>query len=233
LERSLFGALLSVLFVNLVLSGDNAVVIGLAAKDLGQEARRRAVLIGGGLAVALRLALTLPAEFLLRLPMVRAGGGGLLALIAYRLMTEESAAEESEEASSIAHAVRLIVIADLTMSLDNVLAVAAVAERSDHQIPVLIFGLALSIPLVLFGGHFIAGLMERLPVLTWIGGAILSYTAGELITRDKLVEDLLGHNRHLEIAIAIALAIAIMAAAAGKAIVRSRVRAREQVLSSS
>jgi YjbE family integral membrane protein len=232
LERSLLGALLSVLFVNLVLSGDNAVVIGLAAKDLGHAARRRAVMIGGVLAVALRLALTIPAEFLLRLPMVRAGGGGLLAIIAYRLLTDESDSEEGSEASSIATAVRLIVLADLTMSLDNVLAVAAVAERSDHQVPVLIVGLALSIPLVLFGGHFIAGLMNRLPILTWIGGAILAYTAGELIAKDKLVDRLIDGDSHAEIAISVALVIGILGIAAARTMLRSRVRARDRALSS-
>jgi YjbE family integral membrane protein len=218
--------------VNLVLSGDNAVVIGLAAKDLGLEARRRAVMIGGGLAVALRLALTIPAEFLLRLPMVRAGGGGLLAIIAYRLLTDESSSEEGGEASSIATAVRLIVLADLTMSLDNVLAVAAVAERSDHQVPVLIAGLALSIPLVLFGGHFIAGLMHRLPILIWIGGAILAYTAGELIGKDKLVGRLIDGDSRIEIAISVALVIGILGIAAARTMLRSRVRAHDRALSS-
>ncbi|MEA2529494.1 MAG: hypothetical protein QOG89_1138 [Thermomicrobiales bacterium] len=185
MESSLLGALAEVLLVNLVLSGDNAVVIGLAARDLPLDARRRAIALGGGLAVLLRLLLTLPAEYLLHVLFVRAGGGLLLGWVAYRLLTEEEGTTEQGEATSIGLAVRLIVLADATMSLDNILAVAAVAERSSHAVLVLIVGLALSIPIVLVGGDVVARLMKRLPILGWIGGAILAYTAAELIAEDE------------------------------------------------
>src|SRR4051794_23566700 len=137
MSSSLLGALAAVLLVNLVLSGDNAVVIGLAARGLSPDARRRAIMLGGGLAVALRLALTIPAEYLLTVPYLRAAGGLLLAWVAYRLIASDDSQTERGSSESIATAVRLIIVADLTMSLDNILAVAAVAERSKHDVLVL------------------------------------------------------------------------------------------------
>jgi YjbE family integral membrane protein len=213
-ESSLLGALAAVLLVNLVLSGDNAVVIGLAARDLPHRARRRAIALGGGLAVALRLVLTLPAEYLLHVPFVRAGGGLLLGWVAYRLLTEEEGETAQDEATSIGHAVRLIVIADATMSLDNILAVAAVAERSSHDVLVLIIGLAISIPIVLVGGDVVARMMKRLPLLGWVGGAILAYTAGELIAEDEALDRIFNAMAHLGQLFALALAILLVGVAA-------------------
>lgn len=214
MESSLVGALVAVLLVNLVLSGDNAVVIGLAARDLSLHARRRAIALGGGLAVALRLLLTIPAEFLLHVPFVRAGGGLLLGWVAYRLLTEEEGHTPQDEASSIGHAVRMIVIADATMSLDNILAVAAVAERSSHDVLVLIVGLAISIPIVLVGGDLVARLMKRLPILSWIGGAILAYTAGELIAEDEALDRIFTATPHIDLVFAIATAVLLVSFAA-------------------
>jgi YjbE family integral membrane protein len=184
------GSLIEVALLNLVLSGDNAVVIGLAARTLPPAQARRAILLGGGAAVALRIALTLPAEMLLRVPMLRAGGGLLLAWVAYRLLTGEEEHATDHGTPSIATAIRLIVIADLTMSLDNVLAVAAVAERSTSPELVLAIGIGLSVPIVLLGGGLVARLMARLPVLVWLGAAVLTYTAAELIAEDHAVERL-------------------------------------------
>jgi YjbE family integral membrane protein len=207
----LLGALAEVLLVNIVLSGDNAVVIGLASRDLEPDARQRAILLGGGFAVALRLILTIPAEMLLKVPFLRAGGGLLLIWVAFRLLTGEEGETNHGGASSIATAIRLIVLADLTMSLDNILAVAAVAERSDHAVLVLMIGLALSIPIVLLGGNVVARLMGRLPVLVWIGAAILGYTAGELIAEDHAIDDVLEQVRYANHALPILVALAVIA----------------------
>ena len=182
------GSLIEVALLNLVLSGDNAVVIGLAARSLPPAQARRAILLGGGAAVALRIALSLPAEFLLRVPFLRAGGGLLLAWIAYRLLTGEEERATDHGAMSTATAIRLIVVADATMSLDNVLAVAAVAERSASPELVLVIGIGLSVPIVLLGGSLVARLMARLPVLVWLGAAVLTYTAAELIVEDHAVD---------------------------------------------
>jgi YjbE family integral membrane protein len=230
-ESSLLGALVAVLLVNLVLSGDNAVVIGLAARDLSPRARRRAIALGGGLAVALRLILTVPAEYLLHVPFVRAGGGLLLGWVAYRLLTEEEAHTPQDEASSIGHAVRLIVIADATMSLDNILAVAAVAERSSHDVLVLVVGLAISIPIVLVGGDLVARLMKRLPILAWIGGAILAYTAGELIAEDEALANIFKATPHIDLIFAIATAVLLVGFAAFQ-VRRQHARLQEPIVAS-
>jgi YjbE family integral membrane protein len=213
MTSSLLGAFAEVLLLNLVLSGDNAVVIGLAARGLTAEARKRAIILGGGFAVGLRLILTLPAEYLLTVPFLRAGGGGLLMWVAYRLLTEDEGEGTADEAATIGKAIRLIVLADLTMSLDNILAVAAVAERSDHDVLVLIVGLALSIPIVLLGGNIVARLMNRLPILVWIGAAILGYTAGELIVEDKAIDQLFERIDYMNAVLPFFIAAGVLTAA--------------------
>lgn len=217
---ALLGVLAEVLLVNLVLSGDNAVVIGLAARGMPANARQRAVALGGGFAVTLRLLLTVPAAYLLKIPFLRAGGGVLLIWVAYRLLTGEEESSHDAHAATIATAVRLIVLADLTMSLDNILAVAAVAERSAHPVTVLIAGLALSIPIVLLGGNIVARLMGRLPILVWVGAAILGYTAGELITGDDALSVAFRDHNAVKIGLSFAVAIATISVAA----LRVRVR---------
>lgn len=210
---SALGALLEVALVNLVLSGDNAVVIGLAARGLRPDLAKRAVFIGGLSAVLLRLALTVPAELLLQIPLLRAAGGCLLAWIAYRLLAADESGPEGTGASSIGTAVRLIVLADVSMSLDNVLAVAAVAERSAYPVLVLTVGIALSVPIVLVGGRVVASLMSRLPWLAWAGAAVLSFTAAELIVEDKAVEALIELPALSRYGLAVLFALAVLAVA--------------------
>jgi YjbE family integral membrane protein len=182
-DSSLLRATLEVLLINIVLSGDNAVVIGMAARGLAGAQRRQAILLGGILAVVLRLALTIPAEQALHVPLLGAAGGLLLAWVAYRLLTSETEVNH-RGAESVRSAVRLMVLADVTMSLDNVLAVAAIAEGTAFPGLVLLFGLALSIPLVLLGGGLIATVLGRFPWLAWLGAAILAVTAANLIVDD-------------------------------------------------
>jgi YjbE family integral membrane protein len=188
LESSLLSALFQVVIVNVVLSGDNAVVIGLAARTLAPAQQRRAIVLGAAAAVLLRLALTIPAALLLDLPLVRAGGGLLLAWVAYRLLVNEVEVSEGGTAASVASAVGLILVADVSMSLDNVLAVAAIAQSSPRSDVVLAIGLGLSIPLVLLGGSIVAALMTRLPWLAWVGAAVLTFTAAGLIADDTGVQ---------------------------------------------
>ena len=186
--NSLIQATIEVLLINIVLSGDNAVVIGMAAHGLPPSQRRRAILLGGVLAVLLRLALTLPAERVLQIPFLGAAGGLLLAWVAYRLLTVEET-RDHRHTTSLWTAVRLMLVADATMSLDNVLAVAAIAQTTPHPGPVLVLGLALSIPIVLLGGGIVASLLERFPWLAWLGAAILTITAASLITSDQGLRD--------------------------------------------
>lgn len=207
------GALAQVLLVNLILSGDNAVVIGLAARELPPRQSRQAILLGGGFAVLLRLVLTIPAALLLGLPFLRAIGGLILLWVAFRLARGSGDAVETHAAPSLRMAVRLIVIADLTMSLDNILAVAAVADNSAHSVLVLVIGLVLSIPPVLLGGDLIARLMRRLPIVIWLGAGLLVYTAADLIANDTGVEQIVNLTNRQVIIFGVALAAAVLAVA--------------------
>ena len=200
------------LLINIVLSGDNAVVIGMAAHGLPVQQRRRAIILGGVLAVLLRLALTIPAERALEVPFLGAAGGLLLAWVAYRLLTGEESRDD-RGVGSVWAAIRLMVIADATMSLDNVLAVAAIAESTAHPGPVLILGLALSIPIVLLGGGLIATLLERMPWLSWLGAAVLTVTAASLITSDKGIRAYVGSSRSSDVMFAAALSALVLGAA--------------------
>jgi YjbE family integral membrane protein len=211
-DSSLVGATLEVLLVNIVLSGDNAVVIGMAAHGLPPRQRRQAILLGGVFAVLLRLALTIPAERALQVPFLGAAGGLLLAWVAYRLLTsDEDPGHRGMD--SVWMAVRLMVLADATMSLDNVLAVAAIAETTTHPGPVLILGLALSIPVVLLGGGLIATLLERFSWLSWLGAAVLTITAASLITSDKGIRSYVGSSRSADVVFAAALSAIVLGAA--------------------
>ena len=212
MDSSLVGATLEVLLVNIILSGDNAVVIGMAAHGLPSRQRRQAIVVGGLLAVLLRLALTIPAQRILQVPFLGAAGGLLLAWVAYRLLTSDEVRDDRKGAS-LWSAVRLMLLADATMSLDNVLAVAAIAESTVHPGPVLIFGLALSIPIVLLGGGLIANLLERFPWLAWLGAAVLTTTAASLITSDAGIRGYVGSSRLYEVVVAAGLTAIVLGAA--------------------
>ena len=184
--------LLKIIWINIILSGDNAVVIALAARSLPPAQQKKAVLFGSGAAVVLRVALTVVAVQLLALPYLQIVGGLLLLWIGTQLLGEGDEGEgESQEYGSLAAAVRTILIADLVMSLDNVIAVAAAAKGSTT---LLILGLAISIPLVIFGSTLMIRLMERFPVVVSLGAALIGWVGGETIISDNalkpLVEDL-------------------------------------------
>ena len=178
-------ALLQIIGVNIVLSGDNAVVIALAARSLPPLQQKKAIFWGSSAAVVMRIILTVVAVELLKLPALKLIGAVLLLWIAVQLLLPEEDGEGSgEKVSSMAAAIRTILIADLVMSLDNVIGVAAVAKGS---MPLLIIGLAISIPLVIFASTFLLKLMERFPVIITLGAALLGYVAGDMAVTDPLV----------------------------------------------
>ena len=180
-------ALLQIIGVKIVLSGDNAVVIALAARSLPAQQQKQAILWGSGAAVVMRIILTVVAVELLRLPYLKLVGSVLLLWIAVKLLIPEHEEEGSGEAvGSLASAVKTILIADLVMSLDNVIAVAAAAKGS---LTLLIIGLAISIPLVVFGSTMLLKLMQRWPVIITIGAALLGWVAGEMAVTDPLVTE--------------------------------------------
>lgn len=175
-------ALLQIIGVNIVLSGDNAVVIALAARSLPEEQRKKAVLWGSSAAVVMRVILTVVAVELLRMPVLKVVGACLLLWIAVQLLVPEAEEGDAEQASGgLAAAIRTILIADLVMSLDNVIAVAAAAKGNNV---LLVVGLAISIPLVIFASTFLMKVMERFPIIVTLGAALLGYVAGEMAITD-------------------------------------------------
>lgn len=179
-----WSALAAVIWVNVVLSCDNAVVIALAVRSLPLRQRRQAVLWGAGAALALRIALTVIAVELLRLPFLRIAGGLALLWIAIRLLVPGEEDRNVPEADGRLRAVRTILLADLMMSVDNVIAVAAASQGS---LPGLVLGLAVSMPFVVLGATLLLKLMERYPVIIMLGAAILGWVAGGLLVTDPAV----------------------------------------------
>jgi YjbE family integral membrane protein len=178
--------ILSVILIDIVLAGDNAVVIAMAAQTVPLEKRTKTIIFGAGFAVLLRVALAFFASQLLRFSFVKLIGGLLILWIAVKLLTEDTAAHESRhEAKSMWQAIWIIVVADASMSLDNILALAG---ASQGNLFLLIFGLALSIPLVIFASTILAQLMDRYPIIIYIGAAILGKVGAELIFTDAVVQ---------------------------------------------
>jgi len=189
---------LSIVLIDLVLGGDNAVVIAMASRALPGEQRKKAIYWGTAGAIGLRFIFASVATVLLGIPYLMIAGGLLLTWIAYKLLVEESEHEVSE-AKSVAEAVRTIIIADAVMSLDNALAVAGVAKG---HIGWLAFGIALSVPIIIFGSQFIAKIMNRFPIIVYVGAGILAWTAGHLIAEDPLVHRAVGDQGVLIIGLA-------------------------------
>ncbi len=179
--------LAEIIGVNIILSGDNAVVIALAARSLPRHQQRAAIVIGSGAAILLRIILTTVAAHALRLPYLKLAGSLLLLWIGVQLLVPEDADDASgaKAAGHLLGAVRTILIADLVMSLDNVIAVAAAAHGN---LVLLILGLAISIPLIVFGSTAILKLMDRFPIVITIGAGLLGYVAGDMLLSEPVLE---------------------------------------------
>ena len=180
---SLFWKILEIVWINILISGDNAILIALACRGLPEERRRLGVVLGAAAAVALRIAFTLLVVEFLGVPYLRIIGGLFVISIAAKMPLEETGRPEIDSQKTLLAAVVAIVAADALMSLDNVLAIAAAAKGSKRLI---VFGLVLSAPLVMFGASFLMSLVERFPVLVWGGAAILGWAGGELIGGDSI-----------------------------------------------
>jgi YjbE family integral membrane protein len=182
-------AVLRIIGINIVLSGDNAVVIALACRALPKRQRMIGIILGAGAAVLLRIIFTVLVQYLLDVPWLQLAGGLLLFWIAIKLLVSEEASEDSVSAgASLFEAVKIVAIADIVMSLDNVLAIAGAAKSAppDLQIWLIITGLLISIPLVVFGASLIVDLLSRFPILVWVGAALLGWIAGELMVSDRI-----------------------------------------------
>ena len=174
-------ALSQIILINIVLSGDNAVVIALACRSLPPKQQKAAILFGSAGAIVLRIVLTFFAVYLLTLPYLKLIGAALLLWIGIGLLKGEDGDEELEGHAGLAAAIKTIIIADLVMSLDNVIGVAAAAKGN---VPLLVIGLVISIPLIIFGSTLILKLMNRFPVIITIGAGLLGWVAGEMAVGD-------------------------------------------------
>ncbi|SMO49441.1 TerC family protein [Melghirimyces algeriensis] len=174
----------NIIILDLVLSGDNAVVIGMAARKLPQNQRKKAIVWGTAAAVFLRVSLTLIAVWLLEVPLLKGIGGILLLWIAIQLLTDDDGEADIHTGEGLRSAIKTIIVADVVMSLDNVLAVAGAAHGNFWLV---LFGLALSIPILMWGSKLVASIMNRFPWLVYVGAGILAYTAGQLIVEDPII----------------------------------------------
>jgi YjbE family integral membrane protein len=178
-------SIFSIVLIDLLLAGDNAVVIAMAVRSLPKEQRRKGIVFGSAAAVVLRIILTFFVAKILNMSYVKLAGGLVIIWIAVKLFVEdEEAVEAHKEAATLWHAVRLIVIADITMAMDNMLAVGA---ASHGNLFLLVFGLGLSIPFIVLTSSLLSMLMEKLPVIIYIGAALLGKIGGEMMITDPVV----------------------------------------------
>jgi len=192
-------AVLQIIWIDLLLSGDNAVVIALACRQLPSNQRAMGIALGTLVAIGLRVVFTGLVTTLMTMPYVKLIGGMLLIWIAIKLLCDEDNGDcEVESSTSLWQAVKIIAIADAVMSLDNVIAIA-MAARGSYAL--LMFGLAVSIPLIMAGAAIVMALLERFPIIVWAGAALLGWIAGEIISKDPLfagyIDPAAGHTVHM------------------------------------
>jgi YjbE family integral membrane protein len=215
----LFG-LLSIVLIDLVLAGDNAVVIAMAVRNLPRKKRVKGIILGAGAAVVLRVALTFFASKLLEIMFVKFIGGVLIIWIAVKLFISGGDGEEGgKEAASLVQAMWLIIVADITMSIDNILAVAG---ASKGNLFLLIFGLGLSIPFVVFTSNLLSMLMDRYPVILYIGTAVLGRVGGEMMITDPFIVSKIGHSKVVEYGVQAFFIVAVIVV--GKLLLMARRR---------
>ena len=186
-----WGAVGQIILIDLLLGGDNAVVIALACRDLPHNHRLQGIVIGTAGAIILRVVLITCAVALLDLPFLKVAGGALLVWIGVKLLLPEveKSGEKIASSTKLFTAVKTIIIADFIMSLDNVLAIAAAAQQAhdDHQTLLVIFGLLVSIPFIVFGSQIVLAFLDRFPIIVWFGGALLGWIAGSMISTDVVM----------------------------------------------
>ena len=203
-------AILQIIWIDLLLSGDNAVVIALACRSLPPHLRKSGIVLGAAVAILLRIIFAAIISNLLAIPLLKVVGGLLLLWIAVKLAKGEEAEEKNIAASDkLYKAVWTIAIADAVMSLDNVVAIAAVS-RGDPWL--FGFGLALSIPLIMVGSQIIMKMIEKFPIIVWAGAALLGWIAGEMIATDRAIADRFGlepHSNMVYVAAAIGAALVV------------------------
>jgi len=219
-SAAFWAALGSIIWVNIILSGDNAVVIALAARSLPPHQQKQAIFWGSAAAIVMRVVLTVIAVEMLKWPYLKIIGALLLLYIGVTLMLEDDDhdGDGDSQAGGLLVAIRTILIADLVMSLDNVLAVAAAAKG---DIALLVIGLALSIPLIIFGSTLLLKVMERLPIIITAGAALLGFLAGEMFLTDPALVARIGELPHWQVNVGGAIG-AVLVVATGWLLQRRR-----------
>ena len=200
-------ALSQIILINIVLSGDNAVVIALACRTLPPRQQKKAILFGSIGAIVLRVVLTFFAVYLLSLPYLKLVGAALLLWIGIGLLKGEDDEDDIDGDAGLWAAIKTIIIADLVMSLDNVIGVAAAA---DGNVPLLVMGLVISVPLIVFGSTIILKLMNRFPIIITIGAALLGWVAGEMAVSDPAIAASVANYHWLHTAAPIAGAVLVV-----------------------
>ena len=214
---ALWGALGAIIVANILLSGDNAVVIALAARSLPAAQQKKAIFWGSAAAIVMRIILTIAAVQLLQLPYLKIAGALALLYIGVQLLVDTEEEGEVKSEGTMGAAIRTILVADLVMSIDNVIAVASAADRAPeaYRVPLLVVGLALSIPLIIAGSTMLMKVMDRFPLIITLGAALLGYLAGQMLVTDPSV--VAWFEAHLAHADLIAGAVgAVLVVAVGK-----------------
>lgn len=181
-DATLLLTLVNIIFIDLILAGDNAIVVGMAARKLPKTIQKKAIMYGTGGAVLLRILATIVVVWLLKVPWLLAIGGVLLIFIAYKVLADEEKDEKIEAKDSLGAAIRTIIVADAAMGLDNVIAVAGASNQ--HMVLVVI-GLMISVPIVVWGSTIFIKLLNLFPWIAYVGAAVLAYTASHMITEEK------------------------------------------------
>lgn len=193
-----FTALMTIVFIDLILAGDNAIVIGLAAAKLPKQQQKQAVIWGTFGAVGIRIIATVLVVYLLDVPWLNLAGGLLLIWIAYKLVVQEEGHDNIKAGNTLWQSIRTIIIADAAMGIDNVIAVAGAAKSTshgDHELVLVILGLLISIPVVVWGSTLFIKLIDKFSWIIYIGSAVLAYTASKMITHEKKFDGFLEDNK--------------------------------------
>lgn len=200
-------ALSQIMLINIVLSGDNAVVIAMASRSLEPSQQKKAILFGSAGAIVLRIVLTFFAVYLLSLPYLKLIGAALLLWIGVGLLKSDEGGTDTHSSSNLVAAIKTIIVADIVMSLDNVVGVAAAAKG---ELLLLVIGLGVSIPLIIFGSTIILKLMTRFPIIITLGAGLLGWVAGEMALTDPVVTDFVAQRHVLHNIVPVAGAVLVI-----------------------
>lgn len=195
--------------IDIVLGGDNAILIALATRKLTKLQRKKAIFWGVLGAIIVRAGLTVVFVYVLNIPFVELVGGILLVWIGYKLLVDEDDHEEIRSGESLRDAIKTIIVADLLMGIDNVLAVAGAANQ--HPL-LVVLGLLISVPIIVWGSTIILRFIERFPIIIYIGAGVISWTAGKMIAHDRYIIELFNNYRHLELVITTIIVIGVLLA---------------------